>query len=262
LEEEDSKDWQVLQKVDGILVPGGFGDRGVLGKVLAIKYAREKKIPFFGICLGMQMAVIEFARNILDMQDANSTEFDEKTQHPVVIFMPEISKTHMGGTMRLGSRETHIDKSSLAYKLYGKTVVRERHRHRYEVNPKYISALTKSGLVFSGKDDQKARMEITELPDHPFFLGVQYHPEFLSRPTRPCPTFLGFVEASAKHANPDGSIEVKSQNGEVEMKSNKSKKSQVRRSGHVSETEVLQKNKTEKRKGRAKTGGKGKKRKN
>jgi anthranilate/para-aminobenzoate synthase component II len=184
-------------KVHGILVPGGFGDRGVQGKVLAVKYARESKIPFFGICLGMQMAVIEFARNILDLENANSAEFDDKTQHPVVMFMPEISQTHMGGTMRLGSRATNIAEGSLAHKLYGQKVIHERHRHRYEVNPKYVEGFIKAGLVFSGKDDQKTRMEITELPDHPFFIGVQYHPEFLSRPTRPSPIFLGFVKAAA-----------------------------------------------------------------
>jgi CTP synthase len=200
LEKEDGPEnqaWATLRKVHGILVPGGFGDRGVQGKVLAVKYARESKIPFFGICLGMQMAVIEFARNILDLENANSAEFDDKTQHPVVMFMPEISQTHMGGTMRLGSRATNIAEGSLAHKLYVQKVIHERHRHRYEVNPKYVEGFIKAGLVFSGKDDQKTRMEITELPDHPFFIGVQYHPEFLSRPTRPSPIFLGFVKAAA-----------------------------------------------------------------
>jgi len=197
LEEKGNKAWETLKTVHGILVPGGFGDRGIPGKVLAINFARLNDIPFFGICLGMQMAVIEIARNVLNLEDANSTEFDQETTNPVVIPMPELSTSHMGGTMRLGARITHIQKDSLAYKIYQQEEISERHRHRYEVNPKYIQALEeKGGLRFSGKDDTKNRMEITELPSHRFFIGCQYHPEFQSIPERPSPIFCAFMRAS------------------------------------------------------------------
>lgn len=194
--------WSTLKSVAGILVPGGFGDRGVEGKVLAIQYAREQKVPFFGICLGFQIAVIEYARHVLGLSDATSGEFDPDAEHPVVVYMPEISQTHLGGTMRLGGRRSRLKEHSLAMQVYGgeETIV-ERHRHRYEVNPDYVSRLTSAGLVFSGvDDDEKIRMECVELgssTSHPFFLGVQYHPEFLSRPMHPSPPFLAFVQAAA-----------------------------------------------------------------
>ncbi|XVE99025.1 hypothetical protein REPUB_Repub03eG0161300 [Reevesia pubescens] len=190
--------WNCLKGADGILVPGGFGDRGVRGKILAAKYARESKVPFLGICLGMQIAVIEYARSVLGLHDANSTEFDPKTSIPCVIFMPEGSKTHMGGTMRLGSRRTYFKVPDCkSAKLYGDaTFVDERHRHRYEVNPDMISELEAAGLSFVGRDESGRRMEIVELPSHPYFIGVQFHPEFKSRPGKPSALFSGLIAAS------------------------------------------------------------------
>ncbi|XP_050223065.1 uncharacterized protein LOC126673119 [Mercurialis annua] len=190
--------WKLLKGADGILVPGGFGDRGVQGKILAAKYAREHKVPYLGICLGMQIAVVEFARSVLGLQDANSTEFDPNTQNPCVIFMPEGSKTHMGGTMRLGSRRTyfHIMDCKSA-KLYGnKSFIDERHRHRYEVNPDMVAHLEDAGLSFTGKDETGQRMGIVELPNHPYFVGAQFHPEFKSRPGKPSALFLGLIAAA------------------------------------------------------------------
>ncbi|KAJ3701156.1 hypothetical protein LUZ61_004861 [Rhynchospora tenuis] len=193
------KAWNLLKGADGVLVPGGFGDRGVEGKILAAKYARENNIPFLGICLGMQIAVIEIARSVLHLEDANSTEFDANTSHPCVIFMPEGSKTHMGGTMRLGSRRTIFKESNcLTAKLYGGvSFVDERHRHRYEVNPDMIVELEKTGLAFVGKDETGKRMEILELQNHPYFVGVQFHPEYKSRPGKPSAPFLGLIAASS-----------------------------------------------------------------
>ncbi|XP_058095363.1 uncharacterized protein LOC131240869 isoform X2 [Magnolia sinica] len=190
--------WRLLRGADGVLVPGGFGDRGVQGKILAAKYARENNKPFFGICLGMQIAVIEYSRSVLGLQDANSTEFDPDTKNPCVIFMPEGSKTHMGGTMRLGSRRTYFQVTDCkSAKLYGNVkYVDERHRHRYEVNPDMILELEDAGLSFVGKDETGRRMEILELPTHPYFVGVQFHPEFKSRPGKPSALFLGFVAAA------------------------------------------------------------------
>eukprot|EP01098_Paradermamoeba_levis_P011461 TRINITY_DN4913_c0_g2_i1.p1 TRINITY_DN4913_c0_g2~~TRINITY_DN4913_c0_g2_i1.p1 ORF type:complete len:216 (+),score=74.92 TRINITY_DN4913_c0_g2_i1:575-1222(+) len=193
----------MLKRANGILVPGGFGDRGVEGKILAIRHARENKIPFLGICLGMQLAVIEFARNVLGLEKANSEEFEAETKTPVVIFMPEVSKTHMGATMRLGKRTTSLKvekyPDSLSQKLYNSTKIDERHRHRYEVNPALVAQIEEKGLQFVGEDETKQRMEIIELPQsqHPFFYGTQYHPEFKSRPGRPSPPFVGLVLASA-----------------------------------------------------------------
>uniref|UniRef100_A0A5B7ANS1 CTP synthase n=1 Tax=Davidia involucrata TaxID=16924 RepID=A0A5B7ANS1_DAVIN len=190
--------WDLLKGADGVLVPGGFGDRGVQGKILAAKYARENKIPFLGICLGMQIAVIEFARSVLGLHDANSTEFDPKTTNPCVIFMPEGSKTHMGGTMRLGSRRTYFKVADCkSAKLYGNaSFVDERHRHRYEVNPDMISQFENAGMLFVGRDESGRRMEIVELPCHPYFVGVQFHPEFKSRPGKPSALFLGLIAAA------------------------------------------------------------------
>ncbi|KAL9256733.1 CTP synthase 2-like protein [Drosera capensis] len=192
------KAWNVLKGAGGVLVPGGFGDRGVEGKILAAKYARENKVPYLGICLGMQTAVIEYARSVMGINDANSTEFDQNTRNPFVIFMPEGCKTHMGGTMRLGSRRTifHV-KNCKSAKLYGNVkFVDERHRHRYEVNPDMVARLENAGLIFTGKDETGQRMEIVELDNHPFFIGVQFHPEFKSRPAKPSPPFLGLIAAA------------------------------------------------------------------
>ncbi len=182
----------------GVLVPGGFGDRGVEGKVLAINYARVNNIPFFGICMGLQLAVVEYARNVLGIKEATSAEFDESSEHAVVVFMPEISSTHKGATMRLGARRTMIKEGSIAHDLYKSSSVMERHRHRYEVSIDLVPQLEQAGLVFSGKDERQQRMEIVELPSsvHPFYLGTQYHPEFLSRPTKPSPPFFGFIRAA------------------------------------------------------------------
>ena len=192
--------WERLKNADGILVPGGFGDRGIEGKILAAEYARTSSTPYLGICLGLQIAIIEFCRNVLKWDGANSTEFNDNTPHPVVIYMPEISKTHLGGTMRLGSRGTIIgDKKSMASKLYnGADIVHERHRHRYEVNPELIEQIESSGMNFVGKDETGQRMEIIELSNHPFYFATQYHPEFKTRPTRPSPPFYGLLMAASK----------------------------------------------------------------
>lgn len=192
--------WNRLKNADGILVPGGFGDRGIEGKILAAEYARISSTPYLGICLGLQIAVIEFCRNVLGWSDANSTEFNDNTPHPVVIYMPEISKTHLGGTMRLGSRGTIIeDENSMASKLYnGMKVVHERHRHRYEVNPDLIESIQSAGMKFVGKDESGQRMEIIELSNHPYFFATQYHPEFKTRPTKPSPPFYGLLMAASK----------------------------------------------------------------
>uniref|UniRef100_A0A0D9V2Y0 CTP synthase n=1 Tax=Leersia perrieri TaxID=77586 RepID=A0A0D9V2Y0_9ORYZ len=191
--------WNLLKGADGILVPGGFGDRGVQGKILAAKYARENNVPYLGICLGMQLAVVEFARNVMNLPEANSTEFDPNAKTPCVIFMPEGSKTHMGGTMRLGSRRTFfkfVDCKSA--KLYGNVnYVDERHRHRFEVNPDMVPEFENAGLQFVGKDETGKRMEIIEIPNHRYFVGAQFHPEFKSRPSKPSPLFVGLVAASS-----------------------------------------------------------------
>uniref|UniRef100_A0A7S2RDI6 CTP synthase n=1 Tax=Rhizochromulina marina TaxID=1034831 RepID=A0A7S2RDI6_9STRA len=196
--------WRILRSVDGIIVPGGFGSRGVEGKIATAKYARENGVPYLGICLGMQMLVVEYARSVLGRAGAHSVEFDESTPHPTVIFMPEIDKTTMGGTMRLGARDTILQPPkngpagvpSLSSQLYqNKTRVSERHRHRYEVNPEVVAALEEGGLNLVGRDETATRMEIAELPRsvHPFYMGVQYHPEFKSRPLEPSPPFLGLL---------------------------------------------------------------------
>jgi CTP synthase len=186
-----------LAAVDGIVVPGGFGSRGTEGKIDAIQFARENDIPFLGLCLGFQMAVVEFARNVLGLEGAHSAELHEETPYPVIDLLPEQQEVDdMGGTMRLGSHETDIEEGTLAATLYSDTACTERHRHRYEVNPEYIEDMETNGLVFSGTSGR--RMEILELLDHPFFLGTQFHPEFRSRPTRPSPPFVGFVDAASQ----------------------------------------------------------------
>ncbi|GBG84883.1 hypothetical protein CBR_g39345 [Chara braunii] len=193
------KAWEALKGADGVLVPGGFGDRGVLGKILAAQYAREHRVPFLGICLGLQIAVIEFARSVLKLSQANSTEFDQATPCPCVVFMPEVSKTHLGGTMRLGARSTIFQTAECTTaKLYGEEhCINERHRHRYEVNPEMVAQLEEAGLKFVGRDESGRRMEIMELADHPYYVATQFHPEFKSRPGKPSAVFLGLVLAAS-----------------------------------------------------------------
>ena len=192
---------EVLGDMDGILVPGGFGDRGIEGKITAIEFARIRKIPFLGLCLGMQLSVVEFARHVVGYNDAHSIELDPKTTHPVIALLPEQDGIEdIGGTLRLGSYPCVLDKSSLAYKLYGEETIHERHRHRYEFNNDYRKVLTENGMMLSGISPDGRIVEMVELPDHPFFIGTQAHPELKSRPNRPHPLFRGFVEAAvAKH---------------------------------------------------------------
>ncbi|KAM4046614.1 CTP synthase 2 isoform 1-T2 [Anomaloglossus baeobatrachus] len=193
------KAWEKMCKAQGILVPGGFGSRGTEGKLQAITWARERKIPFLGVCLGMQLAVVEFARNCLNWKDSNSTEFDPNTKNPVVIDMPEHNPGDMGGTMRLGKRKTIFTTSGSTLKMLYDNVdsLEERHRHRYEVNPELIPQFEEKGLKFVGHDTEGQRMEIIELQDHPYFVGVQFHPEFSSRPMKPSPPYLGLMLASS-----------------------------------------------------------------
>lgn len=192
---------EVLGDMDGILVPGGFGDRGIEGKITAIEFARIRKIPFLGLCLGMQLSVVEFARHVVGYNDAHSIELDPNTTHPVIALLPEQDGIEdIGGTLRLGSYPCVLDKSSLAYKLYGEETIHERHRHRYEFNNDYRKVLTENGMMLSGISPDGRIVEMVELPDHPFFIGTQAHPELKSRPNRPHPLFRGFVEAAvAKH---------------------------------------------------------------
>ncbi|HHY34714.1 MAG TPA: CTP synthase [Firmicutes bacterium] len=191
---------EALGDVDGILVPGGFGSRGVEGKIRTARYARERKVPYFGICLGLQCAVIEAARGILGLKDAHSTEFCPDTPHPVIALMPEqLDKENKGGTMRLGLYPCRIAQGTLAMRAYGTDLVRERHRHRFEVNPDYVERLKEAGLIPSGIWQERGLVEIMERCDHPWFLGTQFHPEFLSRPARPHPLFRDFVAAALRY---------------------------------------------------------------
>ncbi len=189
-----------LQGLDGILVAPGFGSRGIEGKIDTVQYARENNIPFFGICLGMQMAVIEYSRNVLDLKDANSTEMNEATKNPVISLM-EAQKniTDKGGTMRLGAWKCDIKEGTLAHQIYGKTQIDERHRHRYEYNNEYKKALESAGLVSSGVNPETGLVEIVEIKNHPFFIGVQYHPEYKSTVANPHPIFVSFVAAMVKN---------------------------------------------------------------
>ncbi|OHA89693.1 MAG: CTP synthase [Candidatus Zambryskibacteria bacterium RIFCSPHIGHO2_01_FULL_43_27] len=195
-----------LSKYDGLLVPGGFGEAGVEGIIMAIRYARERKMPFFGLCYGMQLAVIEFSRNVCGWKDSHTTEISKSTKHPVIDVMPE-QKTYLangkfGATMRLGAYTAILKKGSLAYKSYGSNQISERHRHRYEVNPEYIALIEDKGLIFSGKSKDGRLCEIAELPArvHPFFLGTQFHPEFKARPLKPHKLFTAFIRATIKHS--------------------------------------------------------------
>lgn len=190
----------VLKGLDGICVPGGFGDRGVEGKISAVKYARENKVPYYGLCLGMQVVVIEFARNVAGLEGANSTEMNPNTPHPVIDIMEaQRTVTSKGGTMRLGSYDCALTDGSLSREAYGKPVIIERHRHRFEFNNKYRDTLVKAGLRIGGINPQSDLVEIAEVPDHPWFVGVQYHPEFKSKPTAAHPLFAAFVKAAMKH---------------------------------------------------------------
>jgi CTP synthase len=192
-----------LESADGIVVPGGFGSRGTEGKIRAIQYAREHDVPFLGLCLGFQMAVVEVARNVLGYEDAHSAEMDEETNNPVIDILPEqYEVSDMGGTMRLGAHQTDITPGTLAQEVYGGSSCTERHRHRYEVNPDYFEDFAETDLVFSGRAGN--RMEILELADHPYFLGTQFHPEFRSRPDRASPPFVGLIEAVMEQTGIDG----------------------------------------------------------
>lgn len=196
---EQGDDPEILSSIDGILVPGGFGNRGIEGKILASKTAREKKIPFFGICLGMQCAAIEYARNVCGLKGAHTTELKKKTAHPIISLLEEQKKvTDMGGTMRLGSYPCTLKKGSNAYKAYKKTRISERHRHRYEFNNKYKTILEKKGMLISGTSPNGSLVEIVEIPDHPWFVASQFHPEFQSKPDRPHPLFKDFIGAALK----------------------------------------------------------------
>ena len=192
-----------LDAYDGVLIPGGFGETGIEGNIKVIQYVREQKIPYFGLCYGMQLAVIEYARNVAGLAGAHTTEVKKDAKHPVIAVM-ESQKKHLaenkyGGTMRLGAYPCKLRKGSIAREAYNKDAVSERHRHRYEVNPKYVVQLEKAGLVFSGRSPDGVLMEIAELPKnvHPFFLGTQFHPEFLSRPLVPHPLFTAFLKAAS-----------------------------------------------------------------
>jgi CTP synthase len=209
---EDSGSTDALDGCDGILVPGGFGKRGVEGKIMGVTYARTNKIPYFGICLGMQLAGVEFARNIAGMKGAHSTEFDKKTKHPVIYLMKEWfdyrtqqiqvrdEASDMGGTLRLGSYPCNLEKSTFAHTAYAEDEIQERHRHRFEFNPDHREELVGSGLIISGTSPDNTLVEIIELADHPWFLGCQFHPEFKSKPMKPHPLFRDFIKAALQYS--------------------------------------------------------------
>ena len=214
-EDFESGDLSALDSMDAILVPGGFGERGVEGKIQAVRYARENKIPYLGICLGMQVAVIEYARNMAGMSDAHSTEFNKATGHPVIALITEWlnadgsveqrdENTDIGGTMRLGAQQCQLASDSICRDLYGEDVIEERHRHRYEFNNSYRDALSEKGLKFAGTSIDGKLIEIVEIPDHPWFVACQFHPEFTSTPRYGHPLFSGFVDAAVKHRSEKG----------------------------------------------------------
>lgn len=195
----------IFAEADAIIVPGGFGERGIDGMILTAKYAREQKIPYFGICLGMQIAVIEFARHQAGIRDAHSGEFDELCRHKVIDFIPgQSNDLDKGGTLRLGAYPCHIKKDTLMARCYQKEVISERHRHRYELNQEYCQVLEEAGLIFSGLSPDGRLVETVEVADHPFFVGVQFHPEFKSRPNKPHPLFLGFIGAALEQSRRTG----------------------------------------------------------
>lgn len=200
--EKDGKNVDVLKKVDAIIIPGGFGSSGIEGKIAAIKFARENNIPFLGLCYGLQLAVIEFARNVCNLKDANSTEINPNTKNPVIDVLPEqkelLRKRQYGASMRLGAYPAVLKENTKVFQLYGKKEISERHRHRYEVNPEFIEILEKNGLVFSGRSPDRKLMEFIELPKHPYFLATQSHPEFKSRLFKPAPLFDGLIKAALK----------------------------------------------------------------
>jgi CTP synthase len=189
----------MLRNSNGIIILPGFGARGVEGKIAAAKYARENNIPLLGICYGFQLAIIEFARNVVGLKGAHTTEVDPNTPHPVIDLLPEQKQIEkLGGTMRLGAQEIRLIPNTLAYSLYGSSIIYERHRHRYEVNPEYWDKLQSHGLIFSGWSPDKRRVEFAELSNHPFYLLTQAHPEFKSRPEKPSPPYVGFIKAILK----------------------------------------------------------------
>jgi CTP synthase len=199
LESGDREAWRRVREADAVLVGPGFGSRGTEGKIAAVQHAREAKVPFLGICLGFQLAIVEFARNVVGLKGANSTEMDVNTAHPVICILPEQYEiAELGGTMRLGAYECVLQEGTLAHELYGRDLVSERHRHRYEMNPEYTGRLEGKGMVFSGRMPDRPIMEIMELPRdaHPYFIGGQFHPEFNSRPNAPGPLFVGLVQAA------------------------------------------------------------------
>ncbi len=206
-EKAKTADFGALKKFDGIIVPGGFGETGIEGKLAVIKYAREKKIPYFGLCYGMQLMIIEYARNVLGLKDANTAEINPNSSAVVIDIMPDqkkkLAEGNYGGSMRLGAYESKLKEGTIAMKAYGKEIISERHRHRYEVNPEYIKKIEDAGLVFSGVSPDGRLMEIAELPKnkHPFFLGTQFHPEFLARPLAPHPLFTEFIKVAINKKN-------------------------------------------------------------
>ncbi len=191
---------EILQGVDGVVVPGGFGNRGIEGKIQTIRYARENNVPFLGICLGMQMAVVEFARDVLGLEDANSAEFDEICKNPVIHIMDDqVGSNKKGGTMRLGAYPCTIKEKTLANSIYEKTDISERHRHRYEFNNDYKERIENAGMICSGTSPDGRLVEIVEIPSHPFFIAGQFHPEFKSRPNRPAPLFRALVKVAKEN---------------------------------------------------------------
>jgi CTP synthase len=198
---EKNKGWEILQNADAILVPGGFGSRGIEGKVMAARYAREQKVPYLGLCLGMQVMCIEFARHVLDHEDANSSEFDRGTEAPVIdLMLEQRSITDMGGTMRLGLYPCLLQKGTKAAAAYGTPQVDERHRHRFEFNNNFKAEFEKAGMAFSGMSPDGKLVEIAEISDHPYMVGSQFHPEFLSRPMRPHPLFVGLIKSAKERS--------------------------------------------------------------
>lgn len=200
--EKDASNIKKLDKYDAIIVPGGFGASGVEGKIAAIRYCRENKIPYLGLCYGMQLAIVEFARNVCSLKGANSAEINPRTKHPVIAVLPEqkklLKEKKYGATMRLGDYTAILKEGTVIHKLYGQKEIKERHRHRYEVNPKYIELLEKNGMIFSGQSPDRRLMEFMELPEHPYFVGTQAHPEFKSAFMRPSPLFDGLIKAARK----------------------------------------------------------------